>query len=105
MLDGVIGASTKPIALTGGMSASGFFAELLATTLGRPVRRHDARSGALGAAIVASVPDREWQATVRRLGKRAETIEPASADAIEAADRYSRWLTLRERLDSLAEAF
>lgn len=105
MLDEVTGAATSPIALTGGMSTSGFFAQMLATTLAKPVWRHDARSAALGAAIVSSAPAAEWQATAKRLAERAELIEPATSDVMEAADRYSRWLALRERLDAMASEF
>lgn len=105
MLNEVTDPSARPISLTGGMSASGFFSQMLATTLARPLRRHDSRAAALGAAIIAVAPTADRQATAKRLAERAETIEPASSGVLEAADRYERWLTIRGRLDTLAEEF
>jgi len=105
LLDEVTVASTRPLSLTGGMSASRFFARLLATTLGRPILRHDVQSSALGAAIIASVPVAEWRGAVSLLAKKAETVEPTTIDVIEQANRYSRWRRLRERLDALTEEF
>ena len=102
LLDEVCGAGTNEVALTGGMANSAVFAGILATTLGRTVRRHDAQGAAIGAAIVASLARDEWAKAAAALVVRGEAIHPGG-DVAEANERYERWLRLRAGLDALAD--
>jgi xylulokinase len=102
LLAEVCGAGANEVALTGGMANSEVFAEMLATTLGCTVRRHDAQGAAIGAAIVASLGRDEWAKAAAAMVDRGEAVHPGG-DVVETNERYGRWLRLRAGLDALAD--
>jgi len=102
VLDEVCGQGTGPVALTGGMANSAAFGSLLATMLGRPVRRQDVHGAAIGAAVIAALAPRGWASAGLELAKRGVLVEPGDSRLV-MGERYERWLTLRRGLDALAD--
>lgn len=94
------GHSPSALRLTGGMSRSPTFAQLVADVLARPVEvARTPEATALGAALCAGVgagvfPDLE-AAAARRAALRAR-FEPDPANASEYEERYEAWDALRE---------
>lgn len=103
VLDDVAGKSVGPLILTGGMANSRFFPHLLAKVVGRPVRRQSPRAGAIGAALVSTLPASDLVAAAGDVASRGITVTPAPEDVRDAAERYERWLYVRGKLDALAE--
>jgi sugar (pentulose or hexulose) kinase len=101
-LDEVCCQGAGAVALTGGMAKSAVFGGLLASTLGRPVRRHNAHGAALGAALIATLARSAWTDAARELAERGVVVEPDD-DAMDTGERYERWLRLRAGLDALAD--
>ena len=96
-------AGTEPgeVALTGGMAESAVFPQLLADTLGEPVRVHR-NATATGAASLASTPANELAARCADLAANGVSVEPGPRSR-ECGESYERWLRLRERLDALTD--
>ena len=98
-----VAAGDGTVALTGGMAASGVFVRMLANVLAAPVALHHPRGSAIGAAIIASRPRRDWPAAAVECAARRELIEPDPLAVPGYAERYARWRFLRDRLDALAD--
>jgi xylulokinase len=98
-----IALSTAPVALTGGMAASDVFARMLASVLDTPVAVQHPRGSAIGAAVVASRPRRDWAAAAAELAGRRRLVEPDARASIDYRERFGRWQWLRGKLDELAE--
>ena len=84
------------------MAGSVVFTQLLADVLGSPLRAYPGKGASLGAAIIASRPQREWGATARDVQAHALIVEPEPHASAEYGDGYARWLALRDGLDALA---
>ncbi|MEX2599603.1 MAG: FGGY-family carbohydrate kinase, partial [Dehalococcoidia bacterium] len=97
------GARDQAISLSGGMSQSRVFPQMLASVLGTPVLLHTPLATAAGAAIAVSRATGEWMQTAHDARGKALLIEPDPHDALRHDERYRRWLSLREWLDSLAD--
>ena len=88
-------------ALTGGLAESTVFPQLLADTLGEPVRVHR-NATAAGAAALACTPASVLAARGADLAAHGAIVEPGPRSQ-EQQDAYERWLRLRDRLDALGE--
>jgi L-ribulose-5-phosphate 4-epimerase len=104
--------SVKAIRLAGGMSKSGFFAQLLADVLGVPVEAAELpECSALGAAICAGVGAGLYPNVVDGAGRFAcglRRFPPDPARRAAYQSHYSRWLDLRaarEQADEIAESY
>ncbi len=97
----VAGTGPREVALTGGMAESAVFPQLLADTLGEPVRVHRSAT-ATGAAALATTPANELAARCADLAANGVSVEPGPRSR-ECGESYERWLRLRERLDALTE--
>jgi autoinducer 2 (AI-2) kinase len=96
----VTGQPARSIHLSGGISQSPIFPQILADVLNAKVMLHHPNASAVGAAIAAS-------GDVASLGKAASvhatTVAPDVRSVVDYADLYPRWLRLRERLQELTE--
>ena len=94
------GAGDGPVHLTGGLSRSRFFSQLLADVLAAPVSvSAEPEATAFGAALCAAVgagARESLEAAGRMAATRARTVEPAPDTADAHAELYTRWSELRE---------
>ena len=96
-------AGTEPgtFALSGGMTESAVFPQLLADVLGEPVRVHR-NATATGAASLATTPTQELAGRCADLAANGASVEPGPRSR-ECGESYERWLRLRGRLDALTD--
>ena len=96
-------AGTEPgtFALSGGLTESAVFPQLLADVLGEPVRVHR-NATATGAAALATTPANELASRCADLAANGASVEPGPRSR-ECGESYERWLRIRERLDALTE--
>ena len=96
----VTGQPARSIHLSGGISQSPIFPQILADVLNAKVLLHHPNASAIGAAIVAS-------GDVASFGKAASRqsaiVAPDVRSVVDYADLYPRWLRLRERLQELSD--
>jgi len=100
VLAGITGESAGGLFLSGGMSRSGVFAQVLADIAGVPVTRAgEPCTSALGAAICAGVAAglfADLPAAASALVRNHETLQPDEAALPAAGQSYAGWLALRE---------
>ena len=101
-LEEVTERKQRLVALSGGLSQSRVFPQLLADVLGRPVRLHHHRASAIGAAIAVSAPRGQWEEASKRAASQGTVIEPDVRSTLDYAAFYERWLRLKARLDELS---
>jgi len=104
--------TTGPLRLTGGLSRSALFAEIIAGVTGRAVEVSDeAGATGLGAALCAAVgagASADLSAAVERYVAPGRRVDPKADEAEVYADVYRRWSELRaarSEADTLAANF
>ena len=97
----VAGAAAQGVALSGGMSESAMFPQLLANVLDEPVNVHW-NATAAGAAALATTEQAELPARAAAFAARGKRVAPGPRSA-ELREAHQRWLRLRERLDAMAD--
>lgn len=91
------GVQTSNVAMTGGMTRSPFWSQLVADVLGRPVRVSEMpESTALGAAICAGVGAGSFKDLAEGAGRlaRTRTVVPQAASSVYQG-AYAEWQKLR----------
>jgi autoinducer 2 (AI-2) kinase len=99
-LKDVTGQPARSIHLSGGVSRSLIFPQILADVLNAKVLLHHPNASALGAAIAASG---DVTSLAKVASAHATTIAPDVRSVVDYADLYPRWLRLRERLQDFTQ--
>ena len=102
-LETVTGSSPTHLSLSGGLARSAVFPQMLADVTGTPVRLHHYRASAIGAAVVASAPSREWEQAAKAVADKGALVSPDVRSVLEYGYLYERWLRLKARLDEMSE--
>ena len=108
IVEEVAGLSVTEAVLTAGAAKGTLWPQIVADTLGLPVRIPVVKeSTALGAAIYAGVGAglfRDAEATAAELARFERTVEPDPAAVAAYHDLYTRWLELYRRSLEISEA-
>ena len=93
------GTISRSIHLSGGISQSPIFPQILADVLNMRVALHHHNASAIGAAITTT----EEPAALAKLAfSQSQTLIPDVRSVIEYTDHYERWLRWRNHLDQLS---
>ena len=99
-LKDVTGQPARSIHLSGGISRSPIFPQILADVLNVKVLLHHPNASALGAAIAAS---NDVTSLAKAASTHVTTVAPDVRSVVDYAGLYPRWLRLRERLQDLSQ--
>lgn len=98
-----VGGGQSEVALSGGVARSQTFARVLASVLGRPVRRaRDAQTSGLGGCIVGAAAAGEFRSVAEAAGvmhDRGETVHPEPEWTAIYEGLYASWCERRARFE------
>lgn len=100
----ICGEPSDDVHVSGGMSNSTIFCSMLANSLGKPVKRHGSLATARGASMMATINRSQWDHYANQTRQSAEVVLPDDNLVQAYADRYERWVRIREKLDEIAQS-